>query len=106
LAAGADAEKSSPTALTIAAAADLRFALDDLMKQFEEKYSATKVSVTYGSSGTSSPNFRTAPRSTSSSRLTSSTHGNLLKKAWVLMRFSFTQSAASLFGCQRIHRSL
>jgi molybdate transport system substrate-binding protein len=51
LAAGADAEKSSPTALTIAAAADLRFALDDLVKQFEEKYSATKVSVTYGSSG-------------------------------------------------------
>jgi molybdate transport system substrate-binding protein len=50
-AAGADAEKSSPTALTIAAAADLRFALDDLVKKFEEKYPATKVSVTYGSSG-------------------------------------------------------
>jgi molybdate transport system substrate-binding protein len=50
-AAGADAEKSSPTALTIAAAADLRFALDDLVKEFEKKYPATKVNVTYGSSG-------------------------------------------------------
>ena len=50
-AAGADAEQSSPTALTIAAAADLRFALDDLLKEFEEKYPAAKVSVTYGSSG-------------------------------------------------------
>ena len=50
-AAGADAEKSSPTALTIAAAADLRFALDDLVKEFEEKYPATKISVTFGSSG-------------------------------------------------------
>jgi molybdate transport system substrate-binding protein len=50
-AAGADAEKSSPTVLTIAAAADLRFALDDLVKDFEEKYPATKINVTYGSSG-------------------------------------------------------
>jgi molybdate transport system substrate-binding protein len=50
-AAGADAEKSSPTALTIAAAADLRFALDDLVKDFEEKYPTPKVNVSYGSSG-------------------------------------------------------
>ena len=50
-AAGEDAEKSPPTELTIAAAADLKFALDDLVKEFEEKYPATKVNVTYGSSG-------------------------------------------------------
>ena len=37
--------------LTIAAAADLRFALDDLVKDFEEQYPATKINVTYGSSG-------------------------------------------------------
>jgi molybdate transport system substrate-binding protein len=37
--------------LTIAAAADLKFALDDLVKEFEAKYPATKVNVTYGSSG-------------------------------------------------------
>jgi molybdate transport system substrate-binding protein len=50
-AAGEDVSKSSPTPLTIAAAADLRFAMDDLVKDFEEKHPATKVNVTYGSSG-------------------------------------------------------
>ena len=50
-AAGEDAKKSPPTELTIAAAADLKFALDDLVKEFEEKYPAAKVNVTYGSSG-------------------------------------------------------
>jgi molybdate transport system substrate-binding protein len=51
LAANEDAKKSTPTQLSIAAAADLRFALDDLVKDFEAKYPATKVNVTYGSSG-------------------------------------------------------
>ena len=50
-AAAEDSEKSPPTTLTVAAAADLKFALDDLVKEFEEKYPATKVNVTYGSSG-------------------------------------------------------
>jgi molybdate transport system substrate-binding protein len=50
-AAGEDAKKLPPTELTIAAAADLKFALDDLVKEFEEKYPAVKVNVTYGSSG-------------------------------------------------------
>ncbi|MGA8659789.1 MAG: substrate-binding domain-containing protein [Chthoniobacterales bacterium] len=50
-ASGEDAKKSPRTELTIAAAADLKFALDDLVKEFEEKYPATKVNVTYGSSG-------------------------------------------------------
>jgi molybdate transport system substrate-binding protein len=48
---GEDAKQSLPSVLTIAAAADLKFALDDLVKEFEEKYPATKVNVTYGSSG-------------------------------------------------------
>jgi molybdate transport system substrate-binding protein len=50
-AAGADVKESAPTRLSIAAAADLKFALDDLIKEFEGKYPATKVNVTYGSSG-------------------------------------------------------
>ena len=40
-----------PAVLTVAAAADLRFALDDLVKDFEEQYPAAKINVTYGSSG-------------------------------------------------------
>ncbi len=50
-AASEDAKKSPPAVLTIAAAADLRFALDDLVKEFEEKFPDTKVNVSYGSSG-------------------------------------------------------
>jgi molybdate transport system substrate-binding protein len=50
-AAGEDVKESAPTRLSIAAAADLKFALDDLIKEFEGKYPATKVNVTYGSSG-------------------------------------------------------
>jgi molybdate transport system substrate-binding protein len=50
-AAGEDVKESAPTKLSIAAAADLKFALDDLIKEFEGKYPATKVNVTYGSSG-------------------------------------------------------
>jgi molybdate transport system substrate-binding protein len=50
-AAGEDVKESAPTKLSIAAAADLKFALDDLIKEFEGKYPAAKVNVTYGSSG-------------------------------------------------------
>ena len=49
-AAGEDAQGSTDV-LSIAAAADLRFALDDLVTQFEEQYPAIKINVTYGSSG-------------------------------------------------------
>jgi molybdate transport system substrate-binding protein len=49
--AGGDSTESAPNAISIAAAADLKFALDDLVKRFQEKYPATKVNVTYGSSG-------------------------------------------------------
>jgi len=51
LAASEDAKKSNPTQLSIAAAADLKFALDDLVKEFEAKNPTAKVNVTYGSSG-------------------------------------------------------
>lgn len=37
--------------ITIAAAADLRFAMDDLVKAFNQEYPDTKVSVIFGSSG-------------------------------------------------------
>jgi molybdate transport system substrate-binding protein len=50
-AAGEDVRESTPAQLSIAAAADLRFALDDLVKEFEQKNPAVKVNVTYGSSG-------------------------------------------------------
>ncbi|MDD5349988.1 MAG: molybdate ABC transporter substrate-binding protein, partial [Chthoniobacteraceae bacterium] len=42
--------KPSPS-LTIAAAADLQFALDDLVKEFNTKNPASQASVTFGSSG-------------------------------------------------------
>jgi hypothetical protein len=51
LAASEGVKKSTPTQLSLAAAADLTFALDDLMRQFEDDHPATKVTVTYGSSG-------------------------------------------------------
>jgi molybdate transport system substrate-binding protein len=44
-------DPTPPAVLTIAAAADLRFALDDLVKDFEGQYPAAKINVTYGSSG-------------------------------------------------------
>jgi molybdate transport system substrate-binding protein len=50
-AAGEDAQSPISKVLAIAAAADLRFALDDLVKEFEGKYPPTKINVTYGSSG-------------------------------------------------------
>jgi len=44
--------KSEPGAeLTVAAAADLKFAFDDLVKEFNEKNPTAKVSITFGSSG-------------------------------------------------------
>jgi molybdate transport system substrate-binding protein len=51
LGAAGDATESASEPLSIAAAADLKFALDDLVRQFEAKYPTTKVNVTYGSSG-------------------------------------------------------
>ena len=50
-AAGEASEASSSTALAVAAAADLKFALDNLVAEFEAKNPVTKVNVTYGSSG-------------------------------------------------------
>ena len=50
-AAGQDVKESPLTQLSIAAAADLKFALDDLVRQFEQEHPGTKVNVTYGSSG-------------------------------------------------------
>jgi len=48
----AENAQPAPTAeLAIAAAADLKFAFDDVVKAFNEKQPACKVSVTFGSSG-------------------------------------------------------
>ena len=48
LAASEDVKKWTPAQLSIAAAANLEFALDDLIKEFQEKYPAAKVNVNYG----------------------------------------------------------
>lgn len=50
-AAGEGSEASPRTTLTVAAAADLKFALGNLVAEFEAKNPAIKVNVTYGSSG-------------------------------------------------------
>jgi molybdate transport system substrate-binding protein len=50
-AANEDAKISASNVISVAAAADLRFALDDLVKDFEEKNPTSKINVTYGSSG-------------------------------------------------------
>jgi molybdate transport system substrate-binding protein len=44
-------EESPRTTLTVAAAADLKFALDNLVAEFQAKNPTIKVNVTYGSSG-------------------------------------------------------
>jgi molybdate transport system substrate-binding protein len=50
-AASEDVKQPAAVQLSIAAAADLKFALDDLIKDYEGKNPTTKVNVTYGSSG-------------------------------------------------------
>jgi len=50
-AASDNAQKSPPAELTIAAAADLKFALDELTKEFKEQFPTAKINITYGSSG-------------------------------------------------------
>ncbi len=46
-----DAASSRAAGLTVAAAADLKFALDELVTEFQTNQTAIKVKVTYGSSG-------------------------------------------------------
>ena len=48
-AASENVKQPAAVQLSIAAAADLKFALDDLIKDYEEKNPATKVNVTSGS---------------------------------------------------------
>ena len=42
---------ASATGLTVAAAADLKFALDDLVAKFQTNQPSVSVRITYGSSG-------------------------------------------------------
>jgi molybdate transport system substrate-binding protein len=42
---------SPPASLRIAAAADLRYALDDVVKGFHQRHAAVRIEPTYGSSG-------------------------------------------------------
>jgi molybdate transport system substrate-binding protein len=43
--------KTAQREIIVAAAADLKFALDEIVQQFEKEHPQAKVSVTYGSSG-------------------------------------------------------
>jgi molybdate transport system substrate-binding protein len=49
--ASADATGAAPAELTIAAAADLKFALDTLASEFQSKHPRIRPAITYGSSG-------------------------------------------------------
>lgn len=49
---GLGATRASAAEIKVAAASDLRFALDELVTEFQANQSAVKVKVTYGSSGT------------------------------------------------------
>lgn len=49
---GLGATRASAAEINVAAASDLRFALDELVTEFQANQSAIKVKVTYGSSGT------------------------------------------------------
>jgi molybdate transport system substrate-binding protein len=48
---GAPATSVGPREVRVAAAADLKFAFDEIAAQFEQRNPSTKVKVTYGSSG-------------------------------------------------------
>ena len=86
-----DVKKSTPTQLSIAAAADLKFALDDLVKEFEGKNPATKVNVTYGSSGNFFAQFQSGAPFDLFFSADIAYPASLLKKAWLLMTFSSFQ---------------
>jgi len=104
-AAGEDAKELVPAQLSIAAAADLRFALDDLVKQFEQKYPAVKTNdiwffreflCTVAERRTVRPILFGGHRLRASWR----------KRLWVLMTCSYTQPAVSFCGRQRIYTSI
>ena len=42
---------AEPSVLRVAAAADMKFAMDEVIEAFREKYLTVRVEVTYGSSG-------------------------------------------------------
>src|SRR5262245_57920801 len=48
---GCTSEKRSQREVMVAAAADLKFAFDEVVSEFQKKNSGIKVTVTYGSSG-------------------------------------------------------
>jgi molybdate transport system substrate-binding protein len=48
---GQEVSKKSPIELLVAAASDLKFALDEMLQEFQKEQPQTTVKVTYGSSG-------------------------------------------------------
>lgn len=49
--AGVSSASAEPGVLRIAAAADMRFAMEDIIAEFRQEYPTVRVEVTYGSSG-------------------------------------------------------
>ncbi len=47
----ARAQKTETREITVAAAADLKFALDEIVQEFQKQHADTKINVSYGSSG-------------------------------------------------------
>jgi molybdate transport system substrate-binding protein len=64
----------------VAAAADLKFALDEVVDLFRVRHPNIRLQVTYGSSGISMPNFPTMLPSMSSSPLTLTTRSALFAR--------------------------
>jgi molybdate transport system substrate-binding protein len=48
---GQEVSKKSPRELLVAAASDLKFAMDEMVQEFQKEHPETTVKVTYGSSG-------------------------------------------------------
>ena len=71
----------SPT-VSVAAASDLRYAMDELVAAYQATHPDQAVRVTYGLSVTSSPRSARAHRSTSTSPPTSPTRSRSNRQAW------------------------
>jgi molybdate transport system substrate-binding protein len=99
IAASEDVKKSTPTRLSIASAANLEFALDDLIKEFQGKYPATKINVTYGHSGTFFAQLQGGAPYDLFLSADMAYPQKLAEAGLELITFSFTPSAVSLFGC-------
>jgi molybdate transport system substrate-binding protein len=88
-AAGEGSKESPRTTLTVAAAADLTFALHNLVADFQVKNPTIKVNVTYGSSGNFFAQLQNGHHSICSFLPTSGIRRSLPKPVWAPKKFFF-----------------